>query len=996
MQTNFNLSVCKYDNPISKKYELDVNNDIIRVENNNPTNGTAKSYLVESIKDLFEQRKNQNFSNMAISYGVINGSGGDLITSDRFRSDPYKFKNAVLRICKNKADALENETGINNISYFKYSSEASLFMIDVDNSNYNISEIKETINSFAPKIWDAPYFYLPSTSSCIKNLVDPSKSIGVKGLRICIVVENGTEIPEAAKKLFYLTYADHGFIEISTNGSLLERGIIDLAVYRPNALDYICPQLGKNLERNMDLFNANSSVNNSDAKPYDLAKIKLTSHARNKIFERIKNDKKELESQAKQIRRNWANSRAIEDLKKDNPNFDEHTPQNKLTIDKVAKANIACLEDNVMTGDKIIFFSDDSTITVKEILNFTEEEKEEYNGKLCLDPDEPNYKNRKVVAKLFLKSEPPYISSFAHGHHRKYLKLENIVIKIDNHKKPSLYANEILQAISKRKDLYRRVIGNGDDLFIQVVNNYYEKILEQNQLEYIINKNLTIKDKDNWEIDVSSDLMRNIWSVDRSCFKPLSSVIDHPILKPTFNEKGKLINLEIVDTPQYDKITGLLIVENEKFYPIIKTPTDKQLRECWETLYYPFSKYEFEKEHENLYKSVLISFIISCTYRRVIDKSPSYSWTSNSPASGKSLIQECGSVIVGSHKTNFQNMPDTKQELDKIRDVSFLQNDTLVILDNGKNGEEIDPNTFNNLTSDITSDYITVRPYYSQSKVQAKNNLIYCISANRLEIHEDLCSRILNCVISPNAAEPETIKYSFNPVTEVKINRQKIISSILTLTYAMFNDKSFKKLDTVLRDGVFNKWNSLVKDTIDYVNYKFPDIGLEDICMIAKVNKENDSNMNNNLNFMKKLEKLIGTSNSYDGFRYSNSFCPSDLAIFVQTLQKDKKITHSNYDNNNNLLQVITIENLQNTKEYNSLTGIGYEFSQAFSILMGNSNSTSWVKTATKKMKHLKSIIIDENGCEYQLIDAGKHRLKGISFKLKVSQNLNSDINVFS
>ena len=44
MQTNFNLSVCKYDNPISKKYELDVNNDIIRVENNNPTNGTAKSY----------------------------------------------------------------------------------------------------------------------------------------------------------------------------------------------------------------------------------------------------------------------------------------------------------------------------------------------------------------------------------------------------------------------------------------------------------------------------------------------------------------------------------------------------------------------------------------------------------------------------------------------------------------------------------------------------------------------------------------------------------------------------------------------------------------------------------------------------------------------------------------------------------------------------------------------------------------------------------------
>lgn len=77
-----------------------------------------------------------------------------------------------------------------------------------------------------------------TSSSWIFN--NDEELIGQAGLRIYVIVDDGTDIPRAVEVLRDRLWLEGtGYYRLTTNGRLLERCAVDLAVYQPERLDFV-------------------------------------------------------------------------------------------------------------------------------------------------------------------------------------------------------------------------------------------------------------------------------------------------------------------------------------------------------------------------------------------------------------------------------------------------------------------------------------------------------------------------------------------------------------------------------------------------------------------------------------------------------------------------------------------------------------------------------------------------------------------------------------
>ena len=137
---------------------------------------------------------------------------------------------------------------------FEWNAGPGYWMLDYDPPDGQPSISREALvaalHEAVPALRGTPMLWMPSSSSHICRIGGEDLT-GLRGQRLYVVVDDARDIPRAGRALIdRLWLAGHGYMRVSSNGSLLPRTLVDAAVWEPNRLDFAAgASVGPGLEQ---------------------------------------------------------------------------------------------------------------------------------------------------------------------------------------------------------------------------------------------------------------------------------------------------------------------------------------------------------------------------------------------------------------------------------------------------------------------------------------------------------------------------------------------------------------------------------------------------------------------------------------------------------------------------------------------------------------------------------------------------------------------------
>ncbi|NDC56882.1 MAG: hypothetical protein EBZ69_08790, partial [Alphaproteobacteria bacterium] len=255
----------------------------------------------------------------------------------------------------------------------------------------------------------------PSTSSCIYD--GEIQISGIKGLHAFMVCSDASRIPEIGKLIYSrLWLAGYGYIRIAENGNLLERSIVDTAVWQPERFAFggaVCKDRLEQRFPEPEIFPAKlellcggeQQINADDLRP-------LTPEETVNLARMIDDAREEKKLEAASRREKWIAKRAKEFVGK------------KATEEELKKCKEslrrALVEGDVLPDELILRCHDGSKVSVAQV----RANPNEWHEKRFADPFEPGYGgNDTRIAVAYLKNcTEPLIFSHAHGGIKYYFR----------------------------------------------------------------------------------------------------------------------------------------------------------------------------------------------------------------------------------------------------------------------------------------------------------------------------------------------------------------------------------------------------------------------------------------------------------------------------------------------------------------------------------------------------------------------------------------------
>ena len=273
-------------------------------------------------------------------------------------------------------------------------------------------ELWDALLDAVPGLADGSAIWWTSSSSHIFN--GEAEVSGLRGQRIYLLVEDVSDSLRALKVLNARAWLKgFGRIEVSAAGSLLTRGLADEAMSSGARLDYIggavCEAPLSQRRPPPEILADGGWLDTRKAIP-DLAP------AEGKEFMRRVNDAmREAEPTARKIREQRARLKAADLSAR---LVEQGVPAEESS--SRARAAAAAMQGGQLPADFVITLEAGESVTVGELLA----DPARYNGRACLDPEEPEYRGGKVVGHLNLGDGEPNIYSHAHGGKRYLLVRE--------------------------------------------------------------------------------------------------------------------------------------------------------------------------------------------------------------------------------------------------------------------------------------------------------------------------------------------------------------------------------------------------------------------------------------------------------------------------------------------------------------------------------------------------------------------------------------------
>jgi hypothetical protein len=345
-----------HNNEVGKIYELDASNNITSMTIGNLIAANIETVSINNLEEFLPQL-----------YGMTNFNH---ITAG------VNPDNAHMCVKGPTSPGIINRS--NKDLPFPNSGDSGLLIIDSDN-----------VDKFPKMPVFADYERVEYTSSG-SNITDSEgvQRRGFEGCHTVYSVKDPKDIPrtmEALHKREILNY--RGLCKVSAAGTFLERSCVDKMLASPSQPVYFQPTLISGLIQQKEIAYVPGIQ-----EPIDTKKLvpKLTKKENEQYKVALEYYEMLLESEMKQVREQWINSRVDE---------------GQGTVKTLTNS----LDHQALESDFIIY-TKIGDFTVHEIMSNVKQ----FHGITCKDPLEPDYGSN-TVAKIYCDQNMPYINSNAHG-----------------------------------------------------------------------------------------------------------------------------------------------------------------------------------------------------------------------------------------------------------------------------------------------------------------------------------------------------------------------------------------------------------------------------------------------------------------------------------------------------------------------------------------------------------------------------------------------------
>lgn len=678
---------------------------------------------------------------------------------------------------------------------FNWNNGPGVMMFDHDPQpggfKFDSDGLTVALQTAVPGLCDTSMLWWSSASSLITNKDTGEQLAGLKGQRLYFVVTDARDIPRAGASIIEFLWASgYGYYAISKSGSLLPRTIFDDSVWQTNRMDFAA---GASCKLPLYQDRGKPVIIDGTVKVVDtqLAIPDPTPEISTKANAARATAKKEVAAEALVIREQWIEDRIDEIVDADADD------QNREFARSVAKRAV---EHDTLSGDFIIYIIEEGksrSITVGEVLD----DPSKYHGILTLDPLEPDYNNSKPVGKLYLIGARPNLNSFAHGD--RNFKLLRQLAEIE------LIKGRTHDAVVTTLDVLR----NQPEIFdfggaLVIVDHGHIYPLDDAGLIHFLG---SFTQYWRWQklpngglVEVLEDpqprIAKPVLSLGaRRELNPLTAVVTVPTLRPDGT---------VMDTPGYDKTTGILFETNDDVLPVPSEPSKFETKLALNRLLKPFENFPVVDAKG---WGILLAAILTAAVRSALPTSPAFGYDAPVQASGKTLLANCIAVLVsGEMPTVWPHTAGRDDEEVRKRLFTALRNGSRALVWDNIVG------TFDSaaMAAALTSGNFTDRVLGKSESISVPNRAIILMTGNNLTLAGDMARRVLVCRIDPRSERPFARQFDIDPLAYVMEHRQEMIVAALTVVRAWLTSNSERASG---RMASFELWDDFVRQAVVWV-----------------------------------------------------------------------------------------------------------------------------------------------------------------------------------
>lgn len=739
--------------------------------------GRIEVVQFDKFKDFTEVLQALTPSN-ALLFGVPENPEAQLIVTQRMLLENPVDKGAIART--------------NN--HFVWPEGPGVMMMDYDPAPGSLplsrGDLLKTLVDAVPELADIQLIWCPSSSSNVCK-VGGEDLTGLRGQRIYIPVADARDIPRAGSVLQErLWLADGGRIQVSKSGGMLERTQFDASVWQPSRLDFAggvitCRALEQRREAPLLIHAAGRESAETHLLLPDL------DDANKAAVSQIKEIKKaQARPLAIETREAWLSGRRKDAL---------NSISSTAPAESVETLNKA-LDTKTLARDFVVFVQDPEDrdfhpVTVGNICK----DRLKYDGRITLDPIEPDYNNHAAVGKLFLSGRSQCLHSFAHGGTPYKLETETIEI-IVNPGKTNHATHELLEFM--RND--SRFFDYGDDL-VTIVNNQIHS-LDEYSLELTLSQDIQflkgVKDGVS-PIDPPRRLLCQALSLRKARgLKPLRGLLNVPSVRAD----GSLLKAS-----GYDPQSQLyLTAEVETFPDIPNQPSRADALEALETIWAPFSEFPFVDDAS---RGAMLAGILTCVIRPSLPKAPMFHSDAPTVGAGKTLLLEALGLLATGQPVSMMPPPragDSSEMRKLITSAAMPGNKGVMLLDNCVGQFSSGP-----LSAFLTSEVWEDRLLGTNSLAGGlPTRLFTAVSGSNLTFSDELNRRVIQWRIDPEKEVAFDREFDFCPKELIKKQRPQIITAAITLILIALEANLPKPKG---RLASYEVWDKIVRQTVRYI-----------------------------------------------------------------------------------------------------------------------------------------------------------------------------------
>jgi putative DNA primase/helicase len=656
----------------------------------------------------------------------------------------------------------------------------------------------EAVIAAVPALAGAAYVRRRSTSAGLYHEVSNEWLSGSAGEHIYVAVSDGADIERALKTLHErLWLAGMGYYVVGAAGQLLDRSIIDAAVYGPERLVFEgAPELEPPVAQDRDV--RRPRVHDGDIID-TAAVIRPLSEKEAVQLARLKGEARDrLKPQVAETRKLWAQE------------FADRHGMSEAEAEQIAADATRHRLDPAFELE----FDEHGKCTVADVLA----DPDRYVGESLADPLEGVAYGR-GKAKVFQRSDGQLmINSFAHGgikyqlagqDERENSSRELPVIQV--------VSGEIARAVDEAQDAILtarlNIFVRGGGVLVEPREREKEAadkrrvkttilvMTPKPRLAYLINKRAAAFEKydgrrNDWvRIDPPDKVTEMLLTLGDWKFPEVTGVVSAPTLRPDGS---------ILSQYGYDPATRLWCDSTLTLPDIPERPSRSWAEKSLQLYKELLAGFPFVSKVD---RAVALSAIMTTVLRGAYSLVPLFLIVAHDPGTGKSyLVDVIASIITGRWCPVITPGKDS-EEMEKRLGAVLLEGGAIVSLDN------LDFNLEGAMLNQMLSQpVVKVRPLGQSAVPECEWRGTLFATGNNVRAVGDLVRRVLTCNMDAKMERPEQRRFEFKPITRVLNNRASFIAAAIIIARAY--RASNRPASNCVSLGGYEDWSEWVREPL--------------------------------------------------------------------------------------------------------------------------------------------------------------------------------------